>query len=120
MAKLTDISRRQLVLLALANAGVAGAGNALANGQGRGGQGGKGQGRGTGPLNPRDPSAVALGYTTDHTRVDLARWPKKGREQSGAPQRCGTCAMRSDDGGCRLFAGRQVTDNGWCNAWTAR
>ena len=76
--------------------------------------------RAQGALDPSDPSAVAVGYTTDHRKVDRKRWSKKARENAEAPQRCGTCAMRNADGGCELFGGRRVTENGWCNAWTAR
>lgn len=76
--------------------------------------------RAQGELDPADPSAVALGYTTDHRKVDRQRWSKKSRENAKDPQRCGNCAMRNADGGCQLFGGRRVAENGWCNAWTAR
>jgi hypothetical protein len=76
--------------------------------------------RAQGRLDPADPSAIALGYTTDHSRVDVKRWPKKAREDAKSPQRCSSCAMRNPEGGCQLFGGRKVSDNGWCNAWTAR
>lgn len=71
-------------------------------------------------LDPADPRAVAVGYTRNHRSVDLARWPKKAREQKDAPQRCSTCALRSEAGGCSLFGGRSVDADGWCNAWTGR
>ncbi len=71
-------------------------------------------------LDPKDPSAIALGYTRNHQQVDKRRWRKKANEKPDAPQRCASCAQRSEDGSCRLFKGQRVADNGWCNAWTPR
>jgi hypothetical protein len=71
-------------------------------------------------VDPNDPRAVSLGYTRQHQRVDLKRWPKKADETPEQVQRCASCAMRMAKGGCRLFAGQQVPDDGWCNAWTGR
>lgn len=80
-------------------------------------------------VDPKSPTAIALGYSTDHSRVDTTRWSKKGQDVQGQ-QRCQTCALftsidngTSTDNGngvCSIFAGRQVTGNGWCNAWTRR
>jgi len=72
-------------------------------------------------VDPQSPTAIALGYSTDHGRVDTTRWPKKAQDAQGK-QRCQTCALftRTDNGNgvCSIFAGRQVAGNGWCNAWT--
>ena len=71
-------------------------------------------------LDPNSPSAVALGYVTNHQRVDTKRWPKKASAQ-GADARCADCALFTGNGGqgpCRIFKGQLVAANGWCNAWT--
>lgn len=71
-------------------------------------------------LDPKSPSAVALGYVANHQRVDTKRWPKKASAQ-GADAHCANCALFTDNGGqgpCRIFKGQLVAANGWCNAWT--
>ena len=71
-------------------------------------------------LDPKAPSAVALGYVANHQSVDTKRWPKKASAQ-GADARCANCALFTDNGGqgpCRIFKGQLVAANGWCNAWT--
>lgn len=73
-------------------------------------------------LSPDNPSAVALGYSPDHSEVDTAKWPKKATGDS--QQRCSSCALytKQDDtaGSCTIFGSKQVAANGWCNAWTSR
>ncbi len=72
------------------------------------------------PLDPNSPRAVTLGYVTNHQRVDVKRWPKKGAAGS-TDSRCVNCALYTGDdsqGTCRIFQGQIVTGNGWCNAWT--
>ncbi|MFW8565362.1 high-potential iron-sulfur protein [Orrella sp. 11846] len=66
-----------------------------------------------------DPQAIALGYKTDATTVDKAKFPKY---QAG--QDCATCQLytaKSDkDGTCTIFPGKMVASTGWCNLWVKR
>jgi hypothetical protein len=67
-----------------------------------------------------DPQAVALGYKSDATKVDKAKYPKYA-----AGQVCTNCALyqgapASAAGGCALFAGKQVAGKGWCSAHAAK
>jgi hypothetical protein len=74
-------------------------------------------------LTEQDPTAVALGYYQDHTKVDTAKWSKKAGPD-GEKQHCSTCALfnaTSDGmGHCSIFPGKLVNGNGWCSAWVAR
>src|ERR1700733_715674 len=47
------------------------------------------------PLDPKDPTAQALGYTSDATKGDAS-------------------------GGCNIFAGKSVTAGGWCKVWAQK
>ena len=71
-------------------------------------------------LDPSDPTAKALGFVTDATKVDAASNPtyKPG-------QRCGTCAQfqgKPGDAtaGCNIFAGKAVPATGWCKVWAQK
>lgn len=71
-------------------------------------------------LDPKDPAAVALGYTHDAKTVDAARNPTYK-----AGQLCSNCLqIQGKDGeewrGCNLFPGKQVHANGWCRVWVAK
>ncbi|KNZ31608.1 MAG: hypothetical protein AD742_16650 [Methylibium sp. NZG] len=74
-----------------------------------------------GPAVPEtDPTAVALGYKEDTTKVDAKKFPKHS-----ASQKCSNCALwvgKPTDaaGGCSLFAGKSVKGNGWCSAWAKK
>ena len=115
--------RRQLLIalpaLVIASDGVGRDGK---GGYGKGGKGGRGS-AGDGWLSPSSPNAIALGYSTEHSRVDTRRWPKKAAA-NGSQQRCGTCALfragAQGGGQCSLFTGQRVRASGWCNAWTKR
>jgi hypothetical protein len=72
------------------------------------------------PLSPNDPTAKALGFVTDATKVDASANPtyKPG-------QKCGTCAQYQGkpgeaSGGCNIFAGSSVPVGGWCKTWAAK
>lgn len=72
------------------------------------------------PLDPNDPTAKALGFTNDATKVDTKSHPtfKPG-------QRCGTCAQfqgKPGDGraACTIFAGKSVPEGGWCQVWAQK
>lgn len=68
-------------------------------------------------LTSSDPQAMALGYVTDHLKVDKSKF---ANYVEGS--RCGICvlyqgAANSASGPCSLYPGKQVTSNGWCSAF---
>jgi len=71
-------------------------------------------------LDPGDPTAKALGFVTDTTKVDAAANPTHK-----PTQKCGTCAQfqgKAGDatGGCNIFVGHSVPQGGWCKVWAAK
>jgi hypothetical protein len=67
-----------------------------------------------------DPSAAALGYRVDASKVDKAKFPKFMTGQS-----CSNCQFyqggASDEmAGCLLFGARRVPGTGWCSGYTHR
>ena len=70
-------------------------------------------------VSEKDPQAVALGYVADPTKADKAKYPKHA-----ADQHCGNCALyqggAAAQGGCPLFAGKDVANKGWCSAWAKK
>jgi hypothetical protein len=67
-----------------------------------------------------DPQATALGYHSDGTKVEKAKFPKYA-----AGQNCASCALfqgaaGAAAGGCPLFAGKQVSSKGWCSAYAKK
>ena len=72
------------------------------------------------PLDPSDPTAKALGFVTDSTKVDAAANPTHKPNQ-----KCGTCAQFQGkpgdaSGGCNIFAGHSVPSGGWCKVWAQK
>jgi hypothetical protein len=71
-------------------------------------------------LSQDDPTAVALGYYSDHTKVDTDKWSKKAGDSEGK-QQCSTCSLfmakEEGMGQCSIFPGKLVNANGWCSAW---
>jgi hypothetical protein len=72
------------------------------------------------PLDPKDPTAQALGFITDATKVDAASNPTYKPNQ-----KCGTCAQfqgKAGDasGGCNIFVGKSVPVGGWCKTWAQK
>src|SRR6202789_2281191 len=72
------------------------------------------------PLDPKDPTAQALGFITDATKVDTAANPTYKHNQ-----KCSSCAQyqgKAGDasGGCNIFAGKSVPAGGWCKTWTQK
>jgi hypothetical protein len=68
----------------------------------------------------KDPQAAALGYVSDATKADKAKY-----KNYAAGQMCGNCALfqgKAGDaaGGCPLFAGKQVSAKGWCSAYAKK
>jgi hypothetical protein len=71
-------------------------------------------------VDEKDPQATALGYVSDATKADKAKFPRYA-----AGQTCGNCQLfqgkAGDAGGpCPLFAGKQVAAKGWCSAWVKK
>jgi hypothetical protein len=71
-------------------------------------------------LDPKDPTASALGFVTDATKVNAAANPTYK-----PTQRCGTCAQfqgkpGDTTGGCNIFAGHSVPVGGWCKVWAQK
>lgn len=67
-----------------------------------------------------DPTAVALGYRHDATKVDPKKFPKY---QPG--QICANCALYQGKASdpwapCPALAGKLVNAKGWCTAWVKK
>ena len=65
-----------------------------------------------------DPTAVALGYRADATKVDKAKYPRYA-----AGQDCAACMLYQGKKGsasdqCGAFPSKQVSAKGWCSAFT--
>ena len=72
------------------------------------------------PLDPKDPTAVALGYVTDSTKVDA-----KANATYKPTQKCSNCAQYQGKAGdataaCNIFAGKSVSAAGWCKVWAQK
>ena len=72
------------------------------------------------PLDPKDPTAQALGFVTDSTKVDAA-----ANATFKPTQKCSNCAQyqgKAADAtaGCNIFAGKSVPAGGWCKVWAAK
>ncbi|AJY42695.1 MULTISPECIES: high-potential iron-sulfur protein [Burkholderia] len=71
-------------------------------------------------LSETDPTAVALGYKADATKVDKAKFQKYV-----AGETCSGCMLYqgkkgSASGPCGAFPGKQVVAKGWCSAFTKK
>ena len=66
-----------------------------------------------------DPQAKAMGYVTDATKADKAKFPRYAAGQS-----CSNCALYQGGsaavGGCPLFPGKDVAAKGWCSAYAKK
>lgn len=72
------------------------------------------------PLDPNDPTAKALAFTTDASKVD-----SKSHPTFKPSQKCGTCAQFQGKAGeataaCTIFAGKSVPEGGWCQVWVQK
>jgi len=72
------------------------------------------------PLDPNDPTAKALGFINDATKVDTKTYPT-----FKPTQKCGTCAQfqgKASDAtaACTIFAGKSVPQAGWCQVWAQK
>lgn len=71
-----------------------------------------------------DPSAVALDYVHDATKVDVAKFLKRTGD-AGGKQFCHNCSRyqaegETGQGPCSIFPGKSVKAAGWCNAWVPK
>jgi hypothetical protein len=71
-------------------------------------------------LDPNDPTAKALGFVNDASKVDASSNPTF---KSG--QKCSTCAQyqgKASDptAACNIFVGHSVPAAGWCKVWAAK
>ena len=77
--------------------------------------------KGTGQvLSESDPVAQALGYKTDATKVDKAKFPKYA-----AGQQCNNCQLYQGTASdpqapCPTFGNKLVSAKGWCSAWVKK
>jgi len=72
------------------------------------------------PLDPNDPTAKALAFVNDATKVDTKTHPT-----FKPSQKCGTCAQYQGKAGdataaCTIFAGKSVPEGGWCQVWAQK
>jgi High potential iron-sulfur protein len=72
------------------------------------------------PLPETDPTAQALGYKADASKVDKAKFARYT-----AGMKCSNCALYqgaagSKSGPCPMFGGKLVDANGWCNAYSKK
>jgi hypothetical protein len=71
-------------------------------------------------VDPKEPTAVQLGYVTDASKADKAKFPKY------APgQECGNCALYqapagAEKGPCPLYQNKLVLSKAWCSAWVKK
>lgn len=82
--------------------------------------GGAAQAAGLPPLDPNDPTAKALGFMTDATKVDAA-----ANSTYKPNQKCSNCAQyqgkpSDSSAGCNIFAGHSVPAGGWCKVWAQK
>ena len=71
-------------------------------------------------LSESDPTAKALGFVTDASKVSAASNPTYK-----AGSKCSTCAQYTGkpsdaSGPCNIFAGHTVPSGGWCSVWAAK
>ncbi len=74
-----------------------------------------------------DPTAKALGYQHDASKVDTAKFPNRASAE-GKSHFCSNCSFAQGQAkevagqegkwvGCQLFPGKLVNEQGWCNTW---
>lgn len=73
-----------------------------------------------GPVEETDPTAAALGYKRDATKVDAKKYP-----QYKAGMACATCALFTGKAGdatgpCLALANKIVDAKGWCMVYAKK
>ncbi len=73
-------------------------------------------------VDEKDPTAVSLGYVSDTTKANQAKYPNHTPAQM-----CNNCQLyqgkplvATGTGPCPLYAGKQVNAKGWCSAYAKR
>ena len=71
-------------------------------------------------LSEADPTAQALGYKDDASKVDTKKY---AAYKAGSV--CGNCVQYSGKAGaasgpCAAFGGKEVSAKGWCMAWVKK
>jgi len=71
-------------------------------------------------LEESDPTAMALGYKMDATKVDAKKYTTYA-----AGNTCSNCQLYSGKAGeafgpCAAFGGKLVSAKGWCSAWVKK
>jgi hypothetical protein len=72
------------------------------------------------PLDPADPMATALAFSSDSTKVSASANPTFTPDQ-----KCATCAQFQGKAGdasgpCTIFPGKTVPSGGWCKVWAKK
>ena len=72
------------------------------------------------PLDPAEPTAQALGFAVDASKVAASANPTLK-----AGQHCGVCAQyqgkpSDKSAGCSIYPGHSVPAKGWCRAFVQR
>lgn len=67
-------------------------------------------------LSETDKDAIEFNYLLDTTKVDNKKFPAHT-----VTQKCSFCQLYEDSGngtgGCGLFPGKKVVENGWCSSF---
>ena len=71
-------------------------------------------------VDEKDPTAAALGYVSDASKADKAKY-----KTWAAGQACNNCQLFQGkpgdaSGPCPLYAGKQVSSKGWCSAYAKK
>ncbi len=71
-------------------------------------------------VDENDPTAKAIGYKNDATKVDAAKYPSYAKGKV-----CSSCQLYQGKPGeawgvCPIVGGKQVNANGWCSAWVKK
>ncbi len=71
-------------------------------------------------LTEDDATAAALGYKSDTTKIDAAKYPNHKADQNCL--NCNLHAAAQADGllPCSIFPGKAVNPKGWCAAWVKK
>lgn len=73
----------------------------------------------TAKVSESDPQAIALGYKTDASKVDKAKY-----KTYAAGQSCSSCQLyqgpAKGSGKCAIFQGKLVDSTGWCSAYAKK
>ena len=70
-------------------------------------------------VDPKDPTAAALGYVEDTAKADGTKYPNHKPDQV-----CAGCNLAQGTSGdwrpCTIFPGKAVAAKGWCSAWVKK